>query len=106
MCPNLQLNSGTFIWQRLLEGGPTFYDAWYFTVVTFTTVGYGDVLPVSGHAKLFFMAWCVLSSCIQFTVVARFLGTVLAFTPDPDADLARDHRGRPLTVRLGLRLIL
>lgn len=99
------LSTGTVCWKHLLEDNPSYYDSWYFTVVTFTTVGYGDILPVSGSAKLFFMFWCVLSSCIQFTVVSRFLGTVLALAPEPQADLQRDHSGRPLTVCASCMLV-
>jgi len=44
------------------------HDALYFVVVTFTTVGYGDVVPVSWQARLMMLmmlgASAFLSSCV------------------------------------------
>jgi hypothetical protein len=101
--------AGTFIWQQLIvypEGDPnqgqmlTFADAWYFTVVTFTTVGYGDYLPVSQASKLFFMLWCILSCLINFTVVSKFLSSVLVYKPMQGDSVDCEYCGRPQLVRL------
>ncbi len=43
----------------LLEGWPPL-DAVYFSVMTLTTVGYGDVVPRSAPGKIFTMVYVVL----------------------------------------------
>ncbi len=42
---------GTFGF-RLVEGWPLF-DAFYMTLITLTTVGYGEVHPLSFHGRVF-----------------------------------------------------
>ena len=37
---------------RLVEGWPLF-DAFYMTIITLTTVGYGEVHPLSVHGRMF-----------------------------------------------------
>lgn len=111
LVPNLSSHpAGTFVWQRLITTGDgnspegkgenlSFADAWYFTVVTFTTVGYGDILPKSQAAKGFFMFWCIASSFINFAVVSKFLSGVLVFKPSPEDNVDCEHCGRPQLVR-------
>jgi voltage-gated potassium channel len=40
------------VFYRLIEGWP-WIDAFYFTAVTLTTVGYGDLAPTTTASKLF-----------------------------------------------------
>jgi voltage-gated potassium channel len=42
----------------------TFYDAVYFSIVTLTTVGYGDITPVSGYGR--FITILIIISGIIF----------------------------------------
>ena len=47
----LYLAAGTFVFP-LLETDWTYVDSAYFSVVTLTTVGYGDLLPTTYYRKL------------------------------------------------------
>ena len=49
----------------------------YFSVITFTTVGYGDIVPVSNIAKIF-----VSIEAMTFTVVISFI--IMNFTKSKD----------------------
>ena len=53
----------------LITGGALFYrsvedlswlDSFYFTIVTLTTVGYGDIAPQTTAGKLFTMAYLII----------------------------------------------
>lgn len=55
-----------------LDGRISFIDVLYFTTVTVTTVGYGDIVPVSPEARLF---EALLVTPIRLFVWLIFLGT-------------------------------
>jgi len=50
----------------------SFVDVFYFTVITLTTVGYGDIVPATPAAKL---VNAVLLTPVRLLVLALFLGT-------------------------------
>ena len=52
----------------------TFFDAIYWSVVTLTTVGYGDIYPVSDLGRVFSM----ISSFIGIAIVALPTGIITA----------------------------
>lgn len=54
-----------------------FVDVFYFTVVTLTTVGYGDIAPVTPNARL---VNAVLLTPIRVFLFALFLGTAYELT--------------------------
>ncbi len=57
---------------RDLDGELTFSDALYFTAITITTVGYGDIVPVSERARLID---AFLITPIRLFIWLIFLGT-------------------------------
>lgn len=63
----------------LLPDGTSVGDSFYFAVVTFLTIGYGDVHPASSMAKAFFMMYIFASLLVQLTVLASFVSTSLSF---------------------------
>ena len=55
--------------------GPlTYFDLFYYTCVTFATVGFGDIVPVNLYAK----AVCVLTIATSIICITILLGTVLS----------------------------
>jgi voltage-gated potassium channel len=59
-----------------IDGEISFVDAIYFTTITITTVGYGDIVPVSDQAKLF---ESFVVTPIRVFVWLIFLGTAYDF---------------------------
>ena len=78
---------GTYALREQFNGVETIVDAFYFTVVTASTVGYGDVTPVTGVtadiAKLF-----VLSSLVM-NVAAFAVALGVLLTPAIEAQLSK-----------------
>jgi ion channel len=53
--------------------GRLFFDYLYFEVITFTTVGYGDIIPTTVQGKLFAMCTALLGATHGVTFVAIIL---------------------------------
>jgi voltage-gated potassium channel len=66
--------TGTYALREEFAGVSTALDAFYFTVVTATTVGYGDVTPTTQVARLFALSVVVFGTA----TFAIALGTLLA----------------------------
>jgi len=62
--------------QDMLDGHVTFIDVLYFTTVTVTTVGYGDIVPVTDKTRLFETFFV---TPIRIFVWLIFLGTAYHF---------------------------
>ena len=60
------------------SNNPTFFDLFYYTIVTFTTIGFGDIIPLTALAK--FMA--VVISVTSIVCLTIFLGSILSFRKD------------------------
>lgn len=74
-----QNNPGCF----KMEGVPEFSDFIYFSIVTLSTLGYGDILPVSPQARALVSLEVLLGQFYLAVVVARLvaLGTILHEKP-------------------------
>lgn len=59
-----------------VDGSVSFVDVLYFTAVTITTVGYGDIVPVTSQARLFDT---FIVTPIRLFVWLIFLGTAYTF---------------------------
>lgn len=59
-----------------VDGAISFSDVVYFTAITVTTVGYGDIIPVSDHARMFDT---FVVTPIRIFVWLLFLGTAYDF---------------------------
>jgi voltage-gated potassium channel len=55
----------------------TLPQAMYFTVVTMSTVGYGDILPKSGDARLFVISLIVLGLSVFLTSLTAVVGPLV-----------------------------
>ena len=69
------------MWMYLLGPNAAFGDSFYFAVVTFLTIGYGDITPKSPSSKLFFIIYTITSLVIQLTVVSHILAETLDWRP-------------------------
>lgn len=70
--------SGSYLLRREFSGIATLGDAVYFSIVTYSTVGYGDISPQSENAKLF------VSSMIPIGLVA--FATALTALVGPEVE--------------------
>jgi hypothetical protein len=77
--PSQAIPAGTLLWQYLLnpEDHLSFGDAFYFAVVTFTTIGYGDLAPATPTGKVFFMIYVAASLIVQLTVLTAFVNATM-----------------------------
>jgi len=50
--------------------GWSYLDSFYFTVVTVTTIGYGDLAPVTDTGKIFTMFYCFLGILMVFYFIS------------------------------------
>lgn len=90
---------GTYILRGNFEDVSTILDAFYYTIVTATTVGYGDAYPVGPEARLFAMSVVVfgtasfaiaLGSLLGPAIEARF-SKALGKMSDSQLELLDDH---------------
>ena len=98
----------------LVVGGTAFYhevegfalvDAFYFTVITLTTVGYGDVSPASDGGKIFTSVFVL----VGMGILVAFLTTIAAhirrhsLLRRPLGRLASHHQGGREATQASLR---
>ena len=70
--------------QGLLEGqGPN--EFFYFSYVTLTTLGYGDIVPISSTARMLSLLEAILGQLYLVVLVARLVSMVGPHSDDPRA---------------------
>jgi len=83
----------------LIGGGAVFYhqveklswlDSFYFTVVTLTTVGYGDISPTTAAGKLFTMSYLLIGIGLLVTFAAR----LSSYMVEEQQRVVEERRGR------------
>lgn len=57
------------------SNNPSMFDLFYYTIITFTTVGYGDIAPLTEAAKVISM----LISITSVICITIFLSTILSY---------------------------
>ena len=68
---------GVYLLRAEFSGIETWTDAVYFTFVTYSTVGYGDVLPQTANAKIFTLSMILIGLASFVTALTVLLGPVL-----------------------------
>ena len=60
------------------SNNPSFFDLFYYTIVTFTTIGFGDIIPLTVPAKVM----AIVISVTSILCLTIFLGSILSFRRD------------------------
>ncbi len=69
---------GTYMLKEGFNGVKTWIDALYFTIVTYSTVGYGDITPTSDIARLFTCTMILIGLSTFATAISVYLGPMLS----------------------------
>jgi voltage-gated potassium channel Kch len=62
-----------FVLGEEIKGARTFTDHLYFSTVTLTSVGYGDMVPQTQRAKLFVTAYIIFTYTFMVLVASTLL---------------------------------
>lgn len=93
---------GVFVYTSCFDGEEmSFVDALYFTIVTLTTVGYGDICPASDSSKIFTILFSfigVVQIAFAFEIMAEYL---LAVKQQISSDKAAEKEARIADFREG-----
>ncbi|MDC0535036.1 ion channel [Francisellaceae bacterium] len=68
---------GTYMLKEGFNGVNTWIDALYFTIVTYSTVGYGDITPTSDIARLFTCTMILIGLSTFATAISVYFGPML-----------------------------
>ena len=67
---------GAYLMRQEFSGIENWTDAVYFTIVTYSTLGYGDILPQTGNAKIFTMTMVFIGLSSFVTALTVLLGPI------------------------------
>lgn len=68
---------GAYLLRREFDTIETWTDAIYFTVVTYSTLGYGDILPVTENARLFTILMVAIGLSSFVTAITVVIGPLI-----------------------------
>ncbi|MDA0333840.1 MAG: NAD-binding protein [bacterium] len=68
---------GTYLLRREFNAIENWTDAVYFTVVTYSTLGYGDILPVTENARLFTILMVTIGLSSFVTAITVVVGPLI-----------------------------
>lgn len=68
---------GSYLLRDQFQGIHSFIDAIYFTFVTYSTVGYGDIFPVTMNAKIFTMTMIVVGLGSFLAALSTVVGPII-----------------------------
>ncbi|APD42014.1 potassium channel protein [Francisella noatunensis subsp. orientalis] len=88
--------TGLYYLKDEFDGIKNISDALYFTIVTFSTVGYGDIHPLTEEAKLFTVSIMIMGIGLFATIITVMAGSVInriteKFKQKDGAALMKDH---------------
>lgn len=90
----LMLSAGAHIYHRL--EGWSYLNALYFTVITLTTIGYGDFTPQTNLGKIFSMLYILLGLGVLGALIGLISSKSQAWTdalrPKPGSRVAKGQR--------------
>lgn len=69
--------------KEAFTNAPNYFDLFYYTIITFTTVGYGDIVPTTIEAKFV----SVLISLTNIICITVFLSTILSYRDKVEDDI-------------------
>ena len=68
---------GSYFLRHEFNNIKTWTDAAYFTMVTYSTVGYGDMIPITQHAKFFTVSMILVGLCSFATAFTFLIGPMI-----------------------------
>lgn len=68
---------GLYYLRDEFDGIKNISDAVYFTIVTFSTVGYGDIHPITEEAKLFTISIMIVGIGLFATIITVLAGSII-----------------------------
>lgn len=68
---------GSYLLRAQFHGIHTLIDAFYYTIETYSTVGYGDILPITQNAKMFTTSMIILGITSFITTLTLVIGPMI-----------------------------
>jgi len=83
-----RLSPGAFLFTAGPEAGQTLsgFNAYYFSFITLTTVGFGDIVPVSHTARMLAAVEATTGTLFMAVLIARLVALYTTQPPNPPGD--------------------